>query len=100
MENSASITITIAYAATAQCPQILTLTLPSGSTIQQALMQAQCLDQQAVLPANLLQQTVGIFGKTKPMETVLRMGDRIEIYRPLRANPNSIRQQRAIQKKR
>lgn len=37
----------------------------------------------------------GIFGKLAPPGTVLRDGDRVEIYRPLRADPKEVRRRRA-----
>jgi hypothetical protein len=43
---------------------------------------------------------VGIFGKLAPMKTVLRAKDRIEIYRPLIADPKEVRKQRAAAGKR
>lgn len=36
----------------------------------------------------------GIYGKQKPQDTVLRDGDRVEIYRPLRADPKDARRRR------
>jgi putative ubiquitin-RnfH superfamily antitoxin RatB of RatAB toxin-antitoxin module len=44
---------------------------------------------------------VGVFGKavTKPEERVLNSGERIEIYRPLIADPKEIRKQRAVKSK-
>jgi putative ubiquitin-RnfH superfamily antitoxin RatB of RatAB toxin-antitoxin module len=38
---------------------------------------------------------VGIFGKKKPLDTVLREGDRVELYRPLLADPKETRRRRA-----
>lgn len=43
---------------------------------------------------------VGIFGKLAPMKTVLRAKDRIEIYRPLIADPKEVRKKRAAEGKR
>lgn len=40
-------------------------------------------------------QKVGIFSRIVPLEQVVRSGDRIEIYRPLLADPKEIRKQRA-----
>ncbi|MBF6057885.1 MULTISPECIES: RnfH family protein [Thiomicrorhabdus] len=37
---------------------------------------------------------VGIFGKLASKDTVLREGDRIEIYRPLKADPRDRRRQK------
>ncbi len=38
---------------------------------------------------------LGIFGKIKHIETVLQAGDRIEIYRPLTADPMEARRRRS-----
>ncbi len=40
---------------------------------------------------------VGIFGKPKPLDTVLKAGDRIEIYDPLLLDPKEARRLRAAQ---
>ena len=42
---------------------------------------------------------VGLFGKMAPMKTVLRAKDRIEIYRPLIADPKEVRRRRAEEAK-
>ncbi len=39
---------------------------------------------------------VGIFGQKVSPEQVLRPGDRVEIYRPLVADPKEVRRQRAL----
>jgi len=39
---------------------------------------------------------VGIFGRKARQEQVLREGDRVEIYRPLIADPKEVRRQRAL----
>ena len=39
---------------------------------------------------------VGIFGKKASPDQVLRDGDRVEIYRPLIADPKEVRRQRAL----
>ena len=38
---------------------------------------------------------IGIFGKAAKLDTVLRHLDRVEIYRPLIADPKEVRKQRA-----
>ena len=40
---------------------------------------------------------LGVFGKVIPADYELQDGDRIEIYRPLIADPKEIRRQRAAQ---
>lgn len=67
-----------------------------GTTIGQAIEASGVL---AVFPdINLVTQPVGIFSKKKTLETVLRAHDRIEIYRPLVADPKDSRRRRAARK--
>lgn len=42
--------------------------------------------------------SVGIYGKLCSEDTVLQDGDRIELYRPLRADPKEARRNRAIRR--
>lgn len=44
---------------------------------------------------DLEKNKVGIFGKLSKADTVLREKDRIEIYRPLIADPKEVRRKRA-----
>ena len=46
---------------------------------------------------DLANSAVGIFGKLTRREHVLEEGDRIEIYRPLAADPKEARRARALQ---
>jgi putative ubiquitin-RnfH superfamily antitoxin RatB of RatAB toxin-antitoxin module len=64
-----------------------------GATIEQAIRSSGMLE--AVPGIDLATQPVGIYAKKKPLETVLREHDRIEIYRPLVADPNETRRLRA-----
>ena len=48
---------------------------------------------------NLETDPVGIFGKHTTLDHILREKDRVEIYRPLIADPKEIRRQRAEQGK-
>ena len=40
----------------------------------------------------------GIYGQIKPANTPLKNGDRVEIYRPIKANPMEQRKERANKK--
>jgi putative ubiquitin-RnfH superfamily antitoxin RatB of RatAB toxin-antitoxin module len=67
-----------------------------GTTVGQAIEGSGVL---ARFPEiNLVTQPVGIYGKKKTLETVLRERDRIEIYRPLVADPKDTRRKRAAKK--
>lgn len=48
---------------------------------------------------NLLEQQIGIFGKLSQLDASLRHLDRIEIYRPLIADPKEVRKKRAADSK-
>lgn len=41
----------------------------------------------------------GVYGKVVPGDSVLREGDRVEIYRPLKADPKDLRRLRAAKKR-
>ena len=72
------------------------LTVEQGATIAQAIEQSGIL---AEIPGiDLATQPVGIYAKKKPLDTVLREHDRIEIYRPLVADPKETRRKRAEKK--
>lgn len=66
-----------------------------GTTIEAALAASGVL---AELGIDLATTPVGIYGKKKPLDTVLRERDRIELYRPLVADPKDSRRRR-VQKK-
>jgi putative ubiquitin-RnfH superfamily antitoxin RatB of RatAB toxin-antitoxin module len=74
------------------------LTVAQGATLQQAIMQSGILREVDAIDLTACQ--VGIYGKLKPPETVLREHDRIEIYRPLIADPKDSRRLRADRKAR
>lgn len=65
------------------------------STVGQALAASKLL---AEFP-NLNIDKVGIFGKLVSPETVLRAGDRIEVYRPLKADPRDRRRAKVEQER-
>jgi putative ubiquitin-RnfH superfamily antitoxin RatB of RatAB toxin-antitoxin module len=73
------------------------LHMHAGATIAQAIQDSKVLEQFPHI--DLAQQRVGIFGKLKTMDTVVREGDRIEIYRALQADPKETRRRRAAHRK-
>ncbi|WP_051076339.1 RnfH family protein [Thioalkalivibrio sp. ALMg11] len=72
---------------------ILPLVVPEGTTVDIALRQSEIELQFPEI--DLDNAKVGIFGKITRRDTVLRPRDRIEIYRPLIADPKEVRRQRA-----
>ena len=74
------------------------LTLASGSDLATALQQSGIAEKAGIRDINAM--PVGIFGKKKTPDTVLKDGDRIEIYRPLTADPMEARRRRAAKQNR
>lgn len=73
--------------------RIVPLVVPAGTTVDSALRQSE-IDRDFP-EIDLDNAKVGIFGKITRRDTVLRPRDRIEIYRPLIADPKEVRRQRA-----
>jgi putative ubiquitin-RnfH superfamily antitoxin RatB of RatAB toxin-antitoxin module len=71
--------------------------VPTGTTIAAAIVGSGL--QQACPEVDPSTMRVGIFGKLKTPETVVREGDRVEVYRPLTADPQQARRKR-VQKQR
>ena len=63
------------------------LSMPRGATVRDAL------EKSGLLP--LARGRVGIFGKVVEEDAPLTDGDRVEIYRPLAADPKDARRRRA-----
>jgi hypothetical protein len=64
-----------------------------GTTILQAINGSGITELAPEIDVSVMR--VGIYGKLKPLDTVLREHDRIEIYRPLIADPKETRRRRA-----
>ena len=80
--------------ATAQKQELVAVELKQGSRLCDAIDMsglAEKFDNFEVDPAR-----VGVFGKKASLDQVLRDGDRVEIYRPLLADPKEVRRQRAL----
>ena len=91
-EMAESLSIEIAYALP-QKQELVQLKLPAGSTVQQAI-EASGLKQKHP-EIDLAKNKVGVFGKLSKLDTPLRDRDRVEIYRPLIADPKEVRKKRA-----
>ena len=69
------------------------LSVPVGTTVGQAIEGSGILQRHHELSADSL--VVGIYGRRTALTWVLRKFDRIEIYRPLIADPKRARRDRA-----
>lgn len=89
---AALITVEVAYA-TPQRQVLKSLQLATGSTVRSAIKSSAILDDFPGLEVD--PKRVGIFGRKVSLDHVLREGDRVEIYRPLIADPKEARRRRA-----
>lgn len=67
--------------------------LPPGATLEQAVRESGLLRERPEI--DMATCTVGVYAKKKTLATVLRDGDRVEVYRPLQADPKDARRRRA-----
>lgn len=72
------------------------LVVEAGTTIEQAIALSGVL--RDIPGIDLALQPVGLYGKKRPLDTVLRERDRVEIYRVLVADPKESRRRRADKK--
>lgn len=85
-------TVEVAYALPNE-QLIIPFKVNEGCTAEQAVKLSGILQKFPSIDTNALQ--LGIFGKLAKNDTPLRHMDRVEIYRPLIADPKAVRKQRA-----
>jgi len=95
MEQNEKITVELIYIEP-NSQHTLKIDLAKGSNIEQAINHSGILERFPEI--DLQVNKVGLFSKIKNLDTVLNSGDRIEIYRPLLADPKEARRQRAKKK--
>ncbi|MCW8831539.1 MAG: RnfH family protein [Gammaproteobacteria bacterium] len=76
---------------------ILPVNVDLGTTVGGAIVQSGIMMKFPELDVE--NSDVGIFGKVTKMTTELKDGDRVEIYRPLIADPKEVRRKRAAEGK-
>ncbi|HAW93965.1 MULTISPECIES: RnfH family protein [unclassified Arsukibacterium] len=86
------VTVEVAYALPTQ-QSLLTITVPIGSTVMQVIEQSGILQQYPEI--DLSQQKIGVWSRPVKHDEQVNDGDRIEIYRPLIADPKDLRRRRA-----
>jgi len=91
-----SINVEVAYALPEK-QVIRTVNVDAGTTLGAAIVQSGIMMDFPEL--ELEDAKVGIFGKVAAMTAVLSDGDRVEIYRPLIADPKEVRRKRAAEGK-
>ena len=95
MEEAEQIPVEVAYALPDE-QVIISLRVEPGTTAQKAIELSGILSRYPQI--NIEKDDVGIFGKTRTMDTVLQAKDRVEIYRPITCDPKEVRRQRAKKK--
>lgn len=95
MAESAQLQVFVSYALPQQ-EFIRELRVAPGTTVAQAIEQSGVLT--SFPDIDLATHPVGIYARKKTLDTVLRERDRVEIYRPLVADPKESRRKRAAKK--
>ena len=93
---SEDISVEVVYALP-QKQEVLSLKIRSGALVSEAIERSGILRDFPEI--DLASAKVGIYGKQVKLDDVLRDKDRIEIYRPLIADPKEIRRKRAAEGK-
>ncbi|MCF6235937.1 MAG: RnfH family protein [Gammaproteobacteria bacterium] len=84
--------VEIAYARSDE-QVIIPLNVTPGVIVEAAILESGILKRFPEI--DLLNCKVGIFGKLSKLDKVLNDGDRVEIYRPLIADPKAARKKKA-----
>jgi putative ubiquitin-RnfH superfamily antitoxin RatB of RatAB toxin-antitoxin module len=85
-----NVDVVFALPTTATC---LSIEVAQGTTVEQAVIQSGIIDKCPEIDVTAL--TLGVWNRTVKPTQVLKDGDRIEIYRPLIADPKDARRKRA-----
>ena len=91
-----TINVEVAYAEPEK-QLIIPVNVDLGTTVGGAIVQSGIMIEFPEL--DIENSKVGIFGKATTMVTKLKDGDRVEIYRPLIADPKEVRRKRAAEGK-
>ncbi len=92
MVSAEQIAVEVAYALPER-QLILPCTVPAGATIEEVIRASGILQQFPGI--DLAHSQVGVFGRLASLADTLHPGDRVEIYRPLIADPKEVRKRRA-----
>ena len=84
--------VAVAYSPRARMVDLTELALPAGATVRDALVASGLAERHPGL--DVFAQPVGVWGRRQPLDTPLRDGDRVEVYRPLEVDPKEARRQR------
>jgi putative ubiquitin-RnfH superfamily antitoxin RatB of RatAB toxin-antitoxin module len=87
--------VEVAYATPAR-QEVIEVSVRPGATLEQVIRASGMLTRFPEI--DLARQRVGIFGETARLQDAVHDGDRVEIYRPLVADPKEARRARATRR--
>ena len=90
--EAAALKVCVAYSPRADEVDCVDLQLPAGATLVEALQASGVLERHPGI--ELATAKVGVWGKLAALDTPLRDGDRVELYRPLLVDPKEARRLR------
>jgi putative ubiquitin-RnfH superfamily antitoxin RatB of RatAB toxin-antitoxin module len=93
---SESIMVEVVYALQDR-QELVALTLPAGTSAREAVEHSGLLEKFPEIDPD--RNKLGVFARLVKPDTVLRHRDRVEIYRPLIADPKEVRKRRAAEGK-
>jgi putative ubiquitin-RnfH superfamily antitoxin RatB of RatAB toxin-antitoxin module len=91
-----TIRVEVVYAK-AERQDVVSINLPAGCTVGQAIDASGLLAKHPEI--DLERNKLGVHARLVKADTTLRDRDRVEIYRPLTADPKEVRKQRAAEGK-
>lgn len=91
------IRIEVAYALP-ETRELIVLSVPAGTTVMEAIELSGLREKYPDIEPGGCNK-IGIFGKLCKLEQQLQAGDRVEIYRPLKADPKEVRRRLAAEGK-
>lgn len=96
MASPEEIQVEVVYARPERCWSV-PVTLGAGATLRQAITASGILEQCPEI--DLAVNRTGIFGRMRPLDAPVQAGERVEIYRGLKADPKEARRKRVAVKK-
>lgn len=86
------IEVEVAYG-TPETQMVVPVEVPAGATVIEAVRMSAITDHFPEIDLDV--NKIGIFGKRVKADRVVRAGERVEIYRPLKADPKLVRRELA-----
>ncbi len=90
-ESTPDLRVEVVYCPRPGVTDRVTVTLPAGATVADALRASGLLARHALAPDSL---RLGVWCRMRDAESLLRDRDRVEVYRPLTVDPKEARRQR------